>query len=72
MISHDAHFDARVKQIILRYVEHCLILGPWCPTLRASAKLFAQLEVVIFKAKPAAAKMGNVWLQERNKALFDL
>lgn len=40
--------------------------------MRASAKLFAQLEVVIFKAKPAAAKMGNVWLQERNKALFDL
>ena len=33
VISHDAHFDAhfdaRVKQIIQRYVEHCLILGPW-------------------------------------------
>ena len=61
MISHDAHFDARAKQIILRYVEHCLILGPWCPTLRASAKLFAQLEVVIFKAKPAGALRGTVW-----------
>ena len=70
MISHDAHFDARVKQIILRYVEHCLILGPWikgcvksgrCPALRAYAKLFAQLEVVIFKAKPAGALRGTVW-----------